>query len=48
MHQALPEVDLAAIDATVTLFGKLLAAPILDLVDDRRHRRGQAHQLYPG
>ena len=29
MHQALPEVDLPAIDATVTLFGKRLAAPIL-------------------
>jgi isopentenyl-diphosphate Delta-isomerase len=29
MHQALPELDLADIDATVTLFGKQLAAPLL-------------------
>lgn len=29
MHRALPEVDLPAIDLTVTLFGKRLAAPIL-------------------
>ena len=29
MHQALPELDLAEIDTSVTLFGKLLSAPIL-------------------
>lgn len=29
MHQALPELDLAAVDAQVTLFGKTLSAPIL-------------------
>lgn len=29
LHQALPELDLNALDSTVTLFGKTLAAPIL-------------------
>jgi isopentenyl-diphosphate delta-isomerase len=29
MHQALPELDLKAIDSTVALFGKTLSAPIL-------------------
>jgi len=29
VHQALPEIDLAAVDATVTLFGKRLSAPLL-------------------
>lgn len=29
MHQALPELDLSAIDSTLTLFGKTLSAPIL-------------------
>lgn len=29
LHQALPEIDLADVDSTVTLFGKTLTAPIL-------------------
>ncbi|MDX2077448.1 MAG: type 2 isopentenyl-diphosphate Delta-isomerase [bacterium] len=29
MHQALPELDLKAIDSTISLFGKTLSAPIL-------------------
>ena len=29
MHQALPELDLAAVDTSVTLFGKRLATPLL-------------------
>ncbi len=29
LHQALPELDLAAIDTTLTLFGRRLAAPLL-------------------
>lgn len=29
MHHALPEIDLAEVDSTVTLFGKTLSAPIL-------------------
>ena len=37
LHQALPELDLAAIDTSTTIFGKALKTPAAHFFDDRRH-----------
>ena len=49
LHQALPELDLRAIDTGVELFGKSIEPAAVDLVDDRRHdgRRQRSTATWP-
>ena len=40
VHEALPELELEAVDTSLTLFGKKLSA-YFDFFHDRRNRRGR-------
>ncbi|MBZ0276262.1 MAG: alpha-hydroxy-acid oxidizing protein, partial [Anaerolineae bacterium] len=43
IHQAIPEINLKAVDTSLTLFGKLLAAPIL--ISSMTGGTEMAHQI---
>src|SRR5688572_11645413 len=43
MHQALPEIDLAQVDTTTTLFGKTLRTPLL--ISSMTGGTAEAHEI---
>ena len=48
LHQALPELSLADIDISTSLFGKALGRADRHLVNDRRDGHRPSHQSQPG